>query len=141
LVFARLLGELFAEHLVNLYTNGSAKPDVIMPVPLHHRRLRERGFNQAVEIARIVARTLDIPLDLRSCTRPKLTQPQAELPADRRKQNVSGAFAFLPPTTYRHIALLDDVMTTGHTVAELTKTVQKVSKSTVDVWVCARASR
>jgi predicted amidophosphoribosyltransferase len=70
-----------------------------------------------------------------------MTQPQAELPAEQRKQNVKSAFAFRPNTTYRRIALLDDVMTTGHTIDELTKTIQKSSKSSVDVWICARANR
>jgi ComF family protein len=141
LVFARLLAGLFAEHLKKVYTKQEDKPDVIIPVPLHPKRLRERGFNQSVEIAKVVARQLGIPLDIRACTRPKMTQPQAELPAEQRKQNVRGAFAFHPTATYRRIALLDDVMTTGHTVNELTKTIQKASKSSVEVWVCARANR
>ncbi len=141
LVFARLLGSLLAERLTTLYSRSEEKPDVIIPVPLHHKRLRERGFNQSVEIAKVIARQLRIPLDLTACTRPKLTRPQSELAADQRKQNIKGAFAFNPPAHYRLIALVDDVMTTGHTINELTKTIQSVSQSTIDVWVCARANR
>lgn len=141
LVFARLLGDLFAQHLTKIYNKQQDKPDVIIPVPLHPKRLRERGFNQSVEIARVIARQLSIPLDLTSCTRPKLTQPQAELPASQRKNNIKGAFAFQPIASYRRIALVDDVMTTGHTVNELTETIRKVSLSTIDVWICARANR
>lgn len=141
LVYARLMATLFAEHLSKLYKQQEDKPDVIIPVPLHNQRLRERGFNQSVEIAKVLSRQLHIPLDLTSCTRPKMTLPQAELPADERKRNIKGAFAFTSAKNYRHIVLVDDVMTTGHTINELTKTIQKVSKSAIDVWVCARANR
>jgi ComF family protein len=141
---ARVMAELFAEHLTKRYPNQQDKPDVIIPVPLHHKRLRERGFNQSVEIAKIVARHIGIPLDLRACTRVKMTQPQAELPAGQRKQNVKGAFAFHPSQPAApggRIALLDDVMTTGHTINELTKTIQNSGQYAVEVWVCARANR
>jgi ComF family protein len=141
LVFARLMAGLFAEYLEKIYEKQKDKPDVIIPVPLHARRLRERGFNQSVEIAKVVARQLGIPVDMRACTRIKMTQPQAELPAGQRKQNVKGAFAFDPAASYERIAVLDDVMTTGHTINELTKTIQKVGKQSVDVWICARANR
>jgi ComF family protein len=141
LVFARLMAALFAEHLSKIYAKQEDKPDIIIPVPLHHKRLRERGFNQSVEIAKVIASQLHIPLDLTSCTRPKMTQPQAELPAEERKRNIKGAFVFKPTVHYRHIAVVDDVMTTGHTINELTETIQKVSKSAIDVWVCARANR
>jgi ComF family protein len=141
LVFARLMAALFAEYLEKFYAKQVDKPEVIIPVPLHNKRLRERGFNQSVEIAKVIARQLNIPLDLTACARPKMTQPQAELPAEERKRNIKGAFTFNPSAAYQHIALVDDVMTTGHTINELTNTVQKVSKSAIDVWVCARANR
>ncbi|KPJ92749.1 MAG: hypothetical protein AMJ53_08745 [Gammaproteobacteria bacterium SG8_11] len=141
LVFARLLAGLFAEHLSKIYIKPEDKPDAIIPVPLHVKRIRERGFNQSVEIAKVIAHRLNIPLDLQSCRRPKMTQPQADLPAEVRKQNVKGAFSFNPVKNYHRIALLDDVMTTGHTLNELTKTIQQLSDCAVEVWICARANR
>jgi ComF family protein len=141
---ARLMAGLFAEHLITMYANQRDKPDVIIPVPLHSKRLRERGFNQAAEIAKIVARQMRIPLNLRACTRVKMTQPQAELPAEHRKRNIKGAFAFHASqcaAPFGRIALLDDVMTTGHTIEELTKTLQFNGQYAVEVWVCARANR
>ena len=140
LAYARLMAQMFAERLLKVYENQEHKPEVIMPVPLHSKRLRERGFNQALEIAKVISRKLQIPLDIRSCTRPKMTLPQAELPAEERKHNVNRAFAYNPSSPYRHIAIVDDVMTTGHTMQELTKTIQKVSSCDIDVWVCARAN-
>jgi ComF family protein len=141
LVFARLMGALFADRLAKIYSKPADKPEVIIPVPLHIKRLRERGFNQSVEIAKVIARQLHIPLDITACTRPKMTLPQAELPAEHRKRNIKGAFSFNSGVPYQHIALVDDVMTTGHTIHELSKTIQRISKSTIDVWICARANR
>ena len=111
-----------------------------MPVPLHTKRLRERGFNQALEIAKVISRKLRIPLDISSCSRTKMTLPQAELPATERKLNVKRAFAYNPSSPYHHIAIVDDVMTTGHTLLELTKTIKKTSENSIDLWVCARAN-
>ena len=141
LVYARLMAGLFAQHLMEVYENVGEIPDAIIPVPLHAARLRERGFNQSVEIAREIASQMRVALDLRSCSRPKSTLPQAELPAAQRKQNIKGAFAYQPAHRYRRIALVDDVMTTGHTISELVKTIQKSSQCLIDVWVCARANR
>lgn len=139
LVFARLLAQMFAQHLLQTFENQPDRPEVIIPVPLHGERLRERGFNQAAEIAKVIARQLRLPLDLVSCTRLKPTLPQAELPAGERLANIKGAFAFRPLRAYQRVALVDDVMTTGHTLDELAKTIQQVSRCNIEVWVCARA--
>lgn len=140
LLCARLLGALFANHLGNIYENQHHKPDVIIPVPLHKTRLRERGFNQAVEISRIIASHMRIPIDLRACQRRKMTLPQAELPANQRKQNLKAAFSFDPKPDFHHIAIVDDVMTTGHTINEMVNTINKKGVYSIDVWVCARAN-
>lgn len=140
LVCARLLGELFAAQLFDLYEKQQDKPEVIIPVPLHKTRLRERGFNQAVEISRIIAKRLQIPMDLSCCQRHKVTLPQAELPANKRKQNLNGAFSFHSTGNFRRIALVDDVMTTGHTINELVKTINKNKDYSIDIWICARAN-
>jgi len=140
LVFARLMAQLLANRLMDHYKNKKQIPQVILPVPLHAQRLRERGFNQAVEIARVISSMLHIPTDITACARPKMTLAQAELHANERKRNVKNAFTYTPSIPVQHVAIVDDVMTTGHTARELVKTIQKNRDIKVDVWVCARAN-
>jgi len=132
---ARLLGMLLADHL----KQTAERPDLIIPVPLHKARYRERGFNQAIEIARTVAKEMQIPLDLDSCRRHRDTPHQTQLPAKKRQKNLKNAFSIIKPIHARHIAILDDVMTTGSTAHELAYVLKKAGASRVDVWVCARA--
>lgn len=132
---ARLLGHLLAGHL----QKNAEKPDLLLPVPLHKSRYRQRGFNQAIEIARTVAKDLDIPLDLTSCQRRHNTPPQSRLNAKQRRKNLQQAFVVAKPLAVGHVAILDDVMTTGTTVHELAKVLKKAGVERVDVWVCARA--
>ena len=132
---ARLLGMLLAEYL----KQTAELPDLIIPVPLHKIRYRQRGFNQAIEIGRTVAKELQIPLDLNSCIRHHDTPHQSQLPAKKRVQNLKNCFSIIKPIQVQHIAILDDVMTTGSTVHELARVLKKVGISRVDVWVCARA--
>lgn len=135
---ARLLGERLAEHIARHVTQP---PQVILPVPLHRSRLRERGFNQALELARPIAHRLDIALDYRSCARVRHTAAQSLLPAAQRRRNIKGAFQITTPLTARHVAIVDDVMTTGHTVEEFAATLRKAGVEKIDVWVLARAAR
>jgi ComF family protein len=132
---ARLLGQLLAEQL----EQSTALPDLILPVPLHKARYRSRGFNQAIEIARVVGCELQIPLDLTSCIRHRDTPHQTQLSAKKRRSNVKSAFSLIKPIEARHIAILDDVMTTGATAHELAILLKKSGVDKVDVWVCARA--
>ena len=132
---ARLLGLLLAEHVSQV----AERPDIILPVPLHRSRYRERGFNQSIEIARTVSRQLAIPLDLQTCRRQRDTPHQTGLSAKLRRKNLRQAFVLVKPLNVRHVALLDDVMTTGTTVHELALTLKKAGVNRVDVWVCARA--
>lgn len=115
------------------------KPDAIVPVPLHPGRYRKRGFNQAVEIARTVSRRLDISLDLDSCRRIRATPAQAELPARQRRTNLRNAFSIDAAIEHRHVAVLDDVITTGATVKEMAAALHRAGVARVDVWACARA--
>jgi ComF family protein len=133
---ARLLGGLMADSLAGPDT---VLPDVIVPVPLHVQRLRERGFNQALELARPIAERLALPLDWRHVIRTRATDPQSDLPAKLRSRNVKGAFAVAPGFAARRIAIVDDVMTTGHTVNELALTLRRKGATNISVWVCARA--
>lgn len=132
---ARLLGMLLAGKI----KENAELPDCIMPVPLHKSRYRERGFNQSIEIARILSEELAIPLDLYSCIRRKHTEHQTRLPSKQRRKNIRQAFAIAKSPNHKHIALLDDVMTTGATVSEMAKTLKRAGVERVDVWVCARA--
>ncbi|MDD5411259.1 MAG: ComF family protein [Methylobacter sp.] len=132
---ARLLGMLLAEHL----KQTAERPNLILPIPLHKARYRQRGFNQAIEIARTVSRELQIPLDLTSCHRHRDTPHQTDLSAKKRRKNLKNAFSLIKPIPAQHIAILDDVMTTGSTAHELAYLLKKAGVSRVDVWVCARA--
>jgi ComF family protein len=132
---ARLLGLLLAESL----QANPQRPDCIMPVPLHKARYRERGFNQSIEIARTVSKTLQIPVDVNVCVRHRNTPHQTTLTAKQRRTNIKNAFTVTKPITAQHIAIVDDVMTTGATVHELAMVLKKAGVARVDVWVCARA--
>ena len=132
---ARLLGQLLVEHL---HLNACS-PDCIMPVPLHNTRYRQRGFNQAIEIARHISSEMKIPLDLASCRRRRDTPHQAGLSAKQRRKNIKNAFELVRPVQCRNVAILDDVMTTGSTAHAMALLLKEHGVERVDVWVCARA--
>jgi ComF family protein len=132
---ARLLGRLLAEN-IELTTD---LPDFIIPVPLHASRYHERGFNQSLEIARSVAQILPVGINPTVCIRHKDTLHQTSLSAKKRRKNLRRAFSVVKPIVANHVAILDDVMTTGTTANELAKTLKQAGAGRVDVWVCARA--
>lgn len=132
---ARLLGSLLANHV----DKAVEKPDCIIPVPLYKDRYYDRGFNQALEIARTVAKNLHIPLDFSSCIRSKDTEHQTGLTAKKRRLNLRRAFSVVKAIQVEHVAIIDDVMTTGSTANALAFELKKAGASRVDVWVCARA--
>ncbi len=138
LVHARLLGELLAAHLLR---EGVPLPELLLPVPLHPRRLRSRGFNQALELARPVAHRLGVPLHAHGCRRLRDTAAQSGLEAAARRRNVRGAFAVTVPVGGRRVALVDDVVTTGATVRELARVLVAAGAERVEVWCVARAPR
>lgn len=117
-----------------------ALPQVLLSVPLHRSRLRQRGYNQALELARPLARALAMPLRHDVMQRLRRTEAQTELDAVGRRRNVRGAFALREGVALPgHVALLDDVMTTGATLAECTGVLKRAGVSRVDVWALARA--
>jgi ComF family protein len=132
---ARLLGLLLADHVRSL----AKMPDYILPVPLHKTRYRQRGFNQAFEIATVMAKQLDIPLAINQCQRSRDTPHQTQLSAKQRRKNIKNAFTLIKPIDANHVAIVDDVMTTGSTAHELASLLKKSGVGKVDVWVCARA--
>ena len=132
---ARLLGENLAERLAS-----ETRPDRIIPIPLHRTRLRERGYNQALEVARPVARALAVPLDFQILQRVRATTPQTGLAVAARRKNVRDAFRLRDSNSLRgqHLALVDDVMTTGSTAQAAAKCLRAGGADQVEIWVVAR---
>lgn len=136
---ARVFGQALADHI---NTMGSTLPQYIIPVPLHASRLGQRGYNQSLEIARHISSRLGIPVDHQCLKRIRKTLTQSELPASERKRNIRGAFSVNMPalSRYKHVAIIDDVITTGATVNELARVLLKAGVDRIDVWACARAT-
>lgn len=130
-----LLAELFINYW---HTQNIPLPEVLIPVPLHSRRLRERGYNQALELARILGREFNIPVDFCSIKRTKATQAQASLPAKQRGKNMYQAFALTRSIHYSRVALVDDVFTTGNTARVLSELLRQSGVATIDVYCMAR---
>ena len=134
LAAGRLMAELMAGPLAS-----APRPDAVVPVPLHAHRLRRRGYDQALELARPLARSLGLPLCADLLERIRATAPQSELDADARHRNLARAFAVTASAPLpAHVALVDDVMTTGATLHAAAKALRKAGVARVDAWVCAR---
>jgi ComF family protein len=112
--------------------------DALVPMPLTRARLAERGFNQALEIARHLARHSGLPLAPHLARRVRDTAPQTGLPHDARAANVRGAFECDADVAGRTLAVVDDVMTTGASVAELARTLKRAGAARVENWIVAR---
>jgi len=139
LAYARILGELMAEKVTSEWYRSKPLPDLLMPLPLHWQRLQERGFNQALELACPLAAALSLSLDWQSAERLKNTPPQLGLTAKERLSNLKQAFIVNRDLRGKTIAVLDDVMTTGATLAEFSRALLRQGASRVEVWCCARA--
>ena len=114
-------------------------PDGLLPVPLHSSRQRERGYNQALELARPIAKQLQIPLFNDLATRIKPTPPQSSLSLRQRRHNLKDAFIVNYSVKNKHIAIIDDVMTSGTTVNALAHKLKQAGARRVSVWCCCRA--
>ncbi len=137
LIYAYILGTLQLKYILD---TKHPLPEALIPVPLHPKRLRERGFNQAGEIAKIVAKKLKLPCLNHNLIRKKATKAQAQLKAKARRANVKNAFEINKPIPYSHIAIVDDVITTGATVRQICLTLKQSGVKTIDVWCAARAN-
>jgi ComF family protein len=141
---ARVLGVLLAQAVAQ---RVAPLPRLLVPVPLHAARLRERGFNQAVAIARYAGRMLEIPIAPGVVRRVRDTPSQTSLSMDERHCNVLGAFALSGARALRrllaagHVAIVDDVITTGSTVAELQCVLLAAGVRKVEVWAVASAAQ
>ncbi len=137
-----LVPSLSRQLLIAIRASGVPLPELLLPVPLSEKRLRERGFNQAWEIARALRPELGCPSDPHLLLRTTDTPHQLALPPDARAANVRGAFAVEPlrrnELRGKTLALIDDVVTTGATAAEIAHTLLQAGAASVQVWALAR---
>lgn len=131
LALATLLAQALSARLT-----GDA--DFIIPMPLAPQRLLSRGFNQALEIARVVSRATGVPLAANACRRVRDSAPQASLPWRERAQNIRGAFVCDADLQGKRVAVIDDVMTTGATLNELARNLRQGGALEVQGWMVAR---
>lgn len=132
------LAPMLGGALADLARLSPSRPDVLIPMPLHPSRLRERGFNQAQELAKIVAKRLDLPILVHGAERIRATPPQVGLPLKERAKSVRGAFSCSTDLSGKHVAILDDVMTTGTSLHELALTLRQQGAVEISAWVVAR---
>jgi len=135
LAHGKLLSQLIAGHLIQ---QQCELPELIIPVPLHASRQRERGFNQALELARPLGKHFGLPVESSYMLRSRATSPQMGLDKQARRKNIRGAFELKGELSARHVAIVDDVVTTGNTVNELAARLRQGGVERVDVWAVAR---
>lgn len=135
LAVAAWLAERMAE-----VTTGSAQPDLLIPMPLHPRRLRERGFNQSALLAGHLGRRLGTPVEMGACRRLRDTPPQVGLSLTQRRRNLRGAFACDADLAGQRVVLVDDVLTSGASLNELARAVRRAGAAQVEAWVAARTA-
>ena len=133
---AHLLGTMAAQKLAR---RPEPLPELLIPVPLHPLRQLRRGYNQAQELARAIQTTLAIPVAPRAAIRVRATPDQIGQSAVQRRRNLKNAFEISLPLQDLHVALIDDVMTTGTTLVELARACRKAGAKKVEAWALARA--
>jgi ComF family protein len=136
LPYALALSELLKERILTDWYMNKPLPSLVIPVPLHKKRLQTRGFNQSLEILRPLSRLITI--DIHGVKRIKNTLPQSQLKKSQRAKNITNAFACERDYYGLSIAIFDDVITTGSTVTELAALLKQNGAMNIDVWCCAR---
>ena len=138
LTHARLLGDLLAT--LDFIERIADDEDVCtLPVPLFKKRLRERGFNQSIELARALSKKTGWPMELQRVQRIRDTNAQTGLDAKARRKNIRGAFEVIEPLPQKHVLIIDDVVTTGSTANELSRVLKKSGVEKITVLSLARA--
>lgn len=139
----RLLGELLSHHLQHAFAEGLPRPDWLLPVPLASKRLRQRGFNQAEMLADWLAASLALPTQKHWLQRPQDTAHQQDLDAAARLRNLRRAFALDAKAEVRgkHLAVIDDVLTTGATAEAIAQLLRKAGAARVDIYCLARTPK
>jgi len=138
LSFARPIAGVMVDAVI---TQRQKRPDMLCAVPMTSRALRKRGLNQSVFIARFISRALGIPLCASLLQKTRHTDQQSALSAKSRQSNLVGAFACRRPLDGQHVALIDDILTTGATANEISNTLKAAGAARVDIWVCARTGK
>jgi ComF family protein len=138
LLFGAVLGQLLLRFLQTKYPEGSHWPEAIIPVPLHAKRFSERGYNQAVELTHPLEKALNIPMNLNLCRRIKPTLAQTIATARERRINLKNAFIVENTHNLKHVAIVDDVLTTGSTATALAKVLKKSGVERIDLWMVAK---
>jgi len=137
LAYAPLIAHLISQAL----QQEENLPQLIIPVPLHSKRLQQRGFNQSQQIAEHIAKQLNLNCRYDLVTRHKNTTSQTELNTALRQQNIKGAFRVIKPIGAKRVAIVDDVMTSGATANELAITLKQAGIEEVQLWAFARAGQ
>lgn len=134
-----ILTQLMTKKISQYYTENNLEyPTHIIPMPIHPKRLKERGYHQVHELAKMLSKAFNIPINLNACQRVKHTTPQSDLPFQERKKNVQSVFQ-AKKIASKHIALLDDVITTGETISALSSAfINQNPGLLIDVWSVAR---
>lgn len=131
------LRSLFVHLIALSIPHEALKTQCLIPIPLHTNRLKQRGFNQAYEIAKKLSKQFKIPFEPDICQKIVQTELQANLKGDERRNNVKNAFK-VKPSPYSHITLVDDLVTTGSTVNEIARCFKKQGVKQIDIWCCAK---
>lgn len=134
LYLASFLGQLI---LNAKEKNASPDPECLIPVPMHPKKIKQRGFNQTLLLTRFLAKKLQINYDVAHCHKRVNTPPQAQMDRKKRAKNLREAFS-VSKIPYQHVALIDDLLTTGSTLNELAKQLKGAGVTRVDIWCCAR---
>ncbi|MGI9280673.1 MAG: ComF family protein [Endozoicomonas sp.] len=141
LIYLSPLTHQLSRTLLHQY-DGREWPQAILPVPLHNKRLRTRGFDQTLILSRQLVKNLHayqkMKLETHLIRRQKHTDPQQGLQASKRKSNIKNAFSLTGTPDYEYLAIVDDVVTTGETVSEITRLLKKHGVKRVDIWCLAR---
>jgi ComF family protein len=133
----RLLAQLLGEEIHDRYMDIDL-PEVIIPVPLHWRRFMWRGYNQSAELGRQLGRQLHIPCQTNLLTRVRHTASQQGLSREQRLHNLTAAFQLSGKMTFKRIAVLDDVVTTGSTAATIARLLLQQGAEEIHLWAVAR---
>ncbi len=132
------LGEQLAQHITTL---NRPLPQQLIPIPLHAMRIRQRGYNQAAELTKVLSKQLQISMNQHCLSRTKATQPQTSLAYKERKHNLNAAFRCKMRPEVEHIALIDDVLTSGHTADAAAAVLIEQGIKTIELWTIARTIR
>lgn len=135
-----LFGRLLSHTITSQITRGNIqRPEALLSIPLHRKRQHKRGYNQAHVIAQELAKQLQIPLiSADKFIRTKYTEPQSLQSMDMRKRNIRDAFKVVETLNVKHIALIDDVVTTGETIREACNVLVESDVQCIDIWCVAR---